>query len=1322
MKMNIFFMFLSFFRNFGRGVIRLFNIDIRLNILLGVLILLVYTGIYYFYKTFSIINSFSTYHCIVFFFYFSCYNLIWGIGKGHGKGQGNGWGAKGSTSDINVAGRSNPYVKASFNANFDTFAYAFDMRTGGLRGDFRYYNTFTYNSFMIGKRDGNAVMKNANILLTSRGLIYNKNINLGVRQNYFIYLSNGLNASLGFNSFIHTSSVLNDDINNSINNTLINSNNDVAKSDIDGDLVNGYTLSKVGGIGGDITGGKIINVKSEQNTSYQELELMETSSGTLDVGKWDQSTSNLDEGYNIKYIIGSNTKDNSNRILTNIKADVKSLSEDKANKIANVKIRQIERVKRNEGKIIKGGYLSYINHSCYIGHFDELIDKKILINRLKDNLISQLEEGKIYSILLNMSYLKNGVNVGISPMKSMIITATVNLNLLGHNIINAIILKSQEYEVQGDSCNINIYWREWLRDDEYSKLVSPVNRDKIIEEVLIEEGNLTKNNNNKLDKILKFMAIEKLDNYINQFPSFDSITKLTPYDLNSDEGSKKLLKAINDIEKESQYKVKISVFKSDEGYSFGDSVPFIYLVFTEVDIYLSDCDNVKGVRRTVCFSTIDDWVDSISHWNTDKYPYLKFTDVQLDKDKDTQKFTRTLGAYKFHVDNGKVQYWEKYYSFPDMLMPSSDKKRDTKIGSLDLETYGKDGNGFGEHSVYAGGIALNDGYKQLYYLDLDNEWGIKSGAGLIQQMFIELFDYIAEKKKERNGYKLYAHNLGRFDSIFLISSLANAGFQLRANWRENDLLQLYVIDTDRKLNIKLLDSINLVPTSLDKLLKGVGSLIRKGMFPHKYVNRDTINYIGPKPGINYYLDESQINEQKIDEYNKIPELFNLKEQCLNYLETDVLGLLEAMNILSKHYHKEHKVNITNFSTLPALSLAIFGYWFYQDKKKTIKMIKGPLESFIRQAYFGGNSDIFVEGSNRFVKKGLHYDMNSQYPFAMKNQMPTGNPVFSNNTDLNYYSLGFVFAKITPPNKDTLANLFIPFRNTDGSVSCPRETFYEFISTVELRQGLEYGYKAEILCGVNFPEACEANELFGKFVDQLYEIKATSTDSVERMIAKLSLNSTYGKFGQKEKEYRIKIMKTDQVSEITDKYHYSYLSDISDGLSIIKYGPRLNEKYRQLYKEHSEFDDNKSTYTKERGIPSAVQISAMISSYARTSINPFKNIPGNIAIASNTDSLILEHPLPNDLIGRELGQWKLEHTFNNGIFVRPKLYCYEDSNTNELIRKAAGVNAAKLTSEDYAKLCKGENVHTQKEIFKVDWNKLKIEVVKVDTTLKGINPE
>ena len=61
-----------------------------------------------------------------------------------------------------------------------------------------------------------------------------------------------------------------------------------------------------------------------------------------------------------------------------------------------------------------------------------------------------------------------------------------------------------------------------------------------------------------------------------------------------------------------------------------------------------------------------------------------------------------------------------------------------------------------------------------------------------------------------------------------------------------------------------------------------------------------------------------------------------------------------------------------------------------------------------------------------------------------------------------------------------------------------------------------------------------------------------------------------------------------------------------------------------------------------------------------SINPLKFIPGNLANASNTDSLILRNPLPENLIGKGLGLWKLEHEFKNGVFVRPRLYCYEDA--------------------------------------------------------------
>jgi hypothetical protein len=581
-----------------------------------------------------------------------------------------------------------------------------------------------------------------------------------------------------------------------------------------------------------------------------------------------------------------------------------------------------------------------------------------------------------------------------------------------------------------------------------------------------------------------------------------------------------------------------------------------------------------------------------------------------------------------------------------MISAYNDKIHDMKIGTIDLETYQNGNEGIQE--VYAGGCALNSGYKAFYYLDKNIVAGEEGGGSgdIIQLMFSDLFNYIAEDKRLRNRYTLYAHNLGRFDSVFLLKSLSRVGYKINCKWKDNDILSIKISDIERKLSIKILDSLKLIPTSLEKLLISFGCEINKGMFPHKFVNKDRLNYIGKKPDISFYLDEGIVNDSKVKVYDSLSDEFNLKEDCLEYLRKDVLGLLEAINKVSIHYFEEYKVNITKYATLPSLSLAIFGYWFYKDEDvhNSIKMIKGPLEDFIRQAYFGGNSDIFIDDGNRCVDNGFHYDMNSQYPYGMKQVMPTGNPVFSNNINLEYYKLGFVFAKITPPSKEVLPNLFIQQRNEDGSISCPRYPFYEYISTVDLRQGLDYGYNADVICGVNFPDARPAGTLFGEFVDTLYKEKRDALDSVKKITAKLILNSTYGKFGQKDKEYNIKLMNKNEADKIISKHHYNYFSEISEDLVLIKYGGRLNDKLRKLYIENNNNnlfinskEDEEQLFAKYRGIPSAVQISAMISSHARFSINGLKNIPNNLAIASNTDSLILRHPLPDHLIGKELGQ-------------------------------------------------------------------------------------
>ena len=94
-------------------------------------------------------------------------------------------------------------------------------------------------------------------------------------------------------------------------------------------------------------------------------------------------------------------------------------------------------------------------------------------------------------------------------------------------------------------------------------------------------------------------------------------------------------------------------------------------------------------------------------------------------------------------------------------MDYNDKFLDDKIGSIDFETYGLDGNGLGSLDVYAGGFAMSSGDENYYYLDSNNE----NSNDLIIKMFNDIFNIIKNDVIKYNGYKFYCHNLGRFDSI-----------------------------------------------------------------------------------------------------------------------------------------------------------------------------------------------------------------------------------------------------------------------------------------------------------------------------------------------------------------------------------------------------------------------------------------------------------------------------------------------------------------------------------------------------------------------------
>lgn len=103
---------------------------------------------------------------------------------------------------------------------------------------------------------------------------------------------------------------------------------------------------------------------------------------------------------------------------------------------------------------------------------------------------------------------------------------------------------------------------------------------------------------------------------------------------------------------------------------------------------------------------------------------------------------------------------------------------------------------------------------------------------------------------------------------------------------------------------------------------------------------------------------------------------------------------------------------------------------------------------------------------------------------------------------------------------------------DGKTLCP--TGFRLIFE-ELKDAVNYyGYKVN---GYIF----ERGQVFNDYVNHFYNVKMNSTGS-DRNIAKLMLNSLYGKFGMNPIMERIEILDTEKAIE---EYLNSEVSDILD---------------------------------------------------------------------------------------------------------------------------------------------------------------------------------
>lgn len=844
----------------------------------------------------------------------------------------------------------------------------------------------------------------------------------------------------------------------------------------------------------------------------------------------------------------------------------------------------------NKNKKAKG-YLGYdhVEEICSIGHINSLTP-----DLLVDNLtlfINNLEENKIYQALPVIMFDNEESDNKYTITQGLKISKLTSGYILSKRLVSRIDQLKWEYKgrMSEGEAKLVILYKEWLTDANYYGFV---------EKATVINKDTEKN----------FLISDKLKNL--------TIPGISHH---------KIMGAYSDIIMD-EYGDLLS--SGDGLYHTNPLIPGEMLEVSR-----------KGSGNLVRVLIKDLKVTSTSS-------HIEWRDRWI---KDGSEFVREWDTLKFYYLKGEKGKWdiskiENTYSFPNMLVAAQTSTMDTNFGSLDLETLAVSDKGL--QKTYAGGWTNGQVSHRFIAQDINDP--------IVITLINSIFDYISIKPGEsklsqmkRNGMTLWAHNLGRFDSVEIIKGLLepspeNNPYEIKSLFKsdEGKVLSLTITEKESRNYIVIKDSISFFNfMSLDDVYKAHNIDYVKGYFPHTWVSSHRLNYIGDVPSRSYFGDSITDIE-----YNNLSSPWNFREELDKYLEADVNGLYEAISLVHKNCFDRYHLNMTDYLTLPSLAKAIYTSNYY-DEGHEIKVIKGVVESEIRSAYYGGMVQNLA--GKEVITKGEAYDMNSQYPNSMLQDMPVGNPTFTDEKDLDKL-FGFTYGKVIPPRD--LKVLLIRDRLEDSGVAIyPRTPFKRMIFTEEIREALKYGYKFEVEYSYNYKRGLD---VFADYVNIHYKDKKEATDPTRKSTSKLLLNSLYGKFGTKDIESTMKVITRSAAKAITKFYNYDFVSAINDHYTVVKYRSRISERLRKLYSGYHEERAVKHTAKslskpKVRGVQSSISIAAAIGGYSAASMFKYMNIPDNPLLYIDTDGVVLTKSLEDtSTIGPNLGQMK--HEYRGGI--------------------------------------------------------------------------
>ena len=842
-----------------------------------------------------------------------------------------------------------------------------------------------------------------------------------------------------------------------------------------------------------------------------------------------------------------------------------------------------------------------------------------------------------------------------------------DLNIKYYQIIYIIIDHLPELELKNiNKLNINkeiVSISETKRNFNNNILPLTMNTDYFgleLEKIEIKESGkelkviLLDENNKKIDifPILKNNSLA-LDIYLKN----PNMINLSFYSYNSkiSEFSKKKLKEL-------EFKLNSDIIKIVEKEKF-----YIFVVIQLKDgVFNNYTDLEKNIRI----------IEVFCGWDLSS---KQFTAFDLKLNEEGTEFKRKIKDTTITVKDNKIVKYESKTTLPTLKPINSIVKtsRNTNIGTFDVETYFNTNEN--KSFVYALGYSILGEGVTTFYKNKE-----QSSDDLIIQCINSLLKF------KYHGFIFYAHNLSGYDVVYLLKTLSEYNLKnnqqyyiLKPLFRDSKIIKLAVSIKINKKYIKIVfaDSYLILPASLDKLGKDFNCEIKKSVFPYNFVNESTLNYIGELPSKDYF------NTDKIsdDEYKELYKNYKNKDWDLNketikYLEKDLTSLIEIIDKFNRYMFITYGIQITESLTIARIGINILHNKYF-EKKNSIPLITKPnLFRFIKKGYYGGITEVY----RPYVENANYYDINSEYPFVAKNDMPGTECTYiegSINEPLILEDLfGFFYCKVKA-NKQYLGLLPLHF---NGNLILPVGEFEGIWFSEELKFAKSQGYEIIVLRGYNFNKV---KNVFNNYVDDLYKIRESSTGMV-KSITKLLLNAPFGRLGMSIFKTKTDLISKKELDLLLSTQEISSFLEINPDLFLVNYKNEISKSivesggldYMKILNKYSKIDQENKRYFADVSISTATAITA----YARIYINKIKlwilNNGGEI-IYSDTDSIVTNISLPSHLIGSDLGQLKIEHVIKKGYFLSSKTYAFE-TEKGEIIKKSKGVFSNSLTINDF----------------------------------------